>query len=380
MPWVAFYANFLWVMVLGLIGPSVPAIVNDLGISYSRAGFLFTALSAGSLFGTLFGGLVADRINRKVVFAISAGCLGIGLVLFGRSQGYTLLILFMFLMSLGGSPVGVIGQTIMLDMYPDKRERYLPFQTFFAALGNFAAPLIVALTVVLGLSWRWSFYDVSILAILLCVLALVVRYPTTGGTAHDRVPVRKIFSHGKVIVASVLVLFSVSVDIGFSYWLAEYFTSSLDVPLKLASAAVSIYLAGIITGRLSTPLFLKKAPPLRILQISLSFSCMVLLFYIFIPSTALKALSVYFYGLGVGPLFPLILAKGTEDYAGQSGSVSGIMFSFMSVGGMVFPFVFGALAQEFSIRSTYFVVLGILVSLVISISIWKRHLDPGRES
>ena len=380
MPWVAFYANFLWVMVLGLIGPSVPAIVKDLGISYSRAGFLFTALSAGSLFGTLFGGLVADRINRKVVFAISAACLGLGLLLFGRSEGYTLLILFMFLMSLGGSPVGVIGQTIMLDMYPEKRDRYLPFQTFFAALGNFAAPLIVAATVVMGLSWRWSFFEVSVLAVLLFVLALAARYPAAGGATHNRVPVRKILSHGKVIVASLLILFSVSVDIGFSYWLAEYFTSTLDVPLKLASAAVSIYLAGIITGRLSTPLFLKAAPPLRILQVSLSFSCLVLLFYIFVPSTPLKAVSVFFYGLGVGPLFPLILARGTEDYTGQSGSVSGILFSFMSVGGMVFPFVFGALAQEFSIRSTYFVVLGILVCLVISITFWKRHLDRSRES
>jgi len=136
MPWVAFYANFLWVMVLGLVGPSVPAIVNDLGTTYSRAGFLFTALSLGSLFGTLFGGVISDRVNRKVLFSLCALTLAAGLVLFGRSEGYVLLFIFMFLMSLGGSPVGVIGQTIMLDMFPGKREKYLPFQTFFAALAQ----------------------------------------------------------------------------------------------------------------------------------------------------------------------------------------------------------------------------------------------------
>ncbi len=36
MPYLAFAANFLWVLVLGLLGSSVPAILADLGIGYTR--------------------------------------------------------------------------------------------------------------------------------------------------------------------------------------------------------------------------------------------------------------------------------------------------------------------------------------------------------
>jgi hypothetical protein len=32
-PGLAFATNFLWVIVIGLLGPSMPAIVEDLGIS-----------------------------------------------------------------------------------------------------------------------------------------------------------------------------------------------------------------------------------------------------------------------------------------------------------------------------------------------------------
>jgi len=35
MPYLAFASNFLWVLVIGLLGPSVPAILADLGIGYT---------------------------------------------------------------------------------------------------------------------------------------------------------------------------------------------------------------------------------------------------------------------------------------------------------------------------------------------------------
>ena len=61
MPGLAFASNFLWVMVIGLLGPSLPAIVEDLGISYAQAGLFFTLLSLGSLFGASLGASASDR-------------------------------------------------------------------------------------------------------------------------------------------------------------------------------------------------------------------------------------------------------------------------------------------------------------------------------
>ena len=39
---IAFASNFLWVMVIGLLGPSLPSMISDLGMNYAQAGFLFT--------------------------------------------------------------------------------------------------------------------------------------------------------------------------------------------------------------------------------------------------------------------------------------------------------------------------------------------------
>ena len=59
---------------------------------------------------------------------------------------YALIALVIFLLSLMGSPIGAIGQSIMLGMFPAKRERYLSFMTFFGAVGSLLAPVIVSST------------------------------------------------------------------------------------------------------------------------------------------------------------------------------------------------------------------------------------------
>lgn len=70
MPYLSFASNFMWVMVIGLLGPSIPGIIMDLGISYTKAGLFFTLLSLGSLLGTPLGGFASDYLNRKFYTAV----------------------------------------------------------------------------------------------------------------------------------------------------------------------------------------------------------------------------------------------------------------------------------------------------------------------
>jgi MFS family permease len=79
MPYLAFAANFLSVMTIGLLGPAVPAMIQELLIGYARAGLFFTAGSLAYLFSTPLGGIASDTSNRKVLFAVIALLLALGL-------------------------------------------------------------------------------------------------------------------------------------------------------------------------------------------------------------------------------------------------------------------------------------------------------------
>jgi len=373
MPYVSFGANLLWVMVIGLLGPSVPVIGDSLGISYAQAGFLFTLLSLGSLFGSSAGAIASDSVNRKRLLASLCGLFAVGLICVGFAPGYVALCITVFGFSLFGSPIGSIGQSVMLDMHPNQRSRYMALQTLFAAVGSFIAPLLVAANIAGGLSWRWPFVETAAMVLVLTCIMMLVKIPNASADRSSRAPLRTIIRNPNMMIASVLVFLYVAVDLGFSYWLAEYFNTDLGVSLRLSSAAVSIFLIGMISGRLATSWLVKRVATKMILLFGLSLAVISLISFLLIPAVGAKALFACLYGLGIGPVFPLIVAKASEEYPMQSGAVTGLLFACMSLGGMVFPLLSGVLASAVGIERAYFLPLFILALIFTGLLIWIRR-------
>lgn len=368
MPALAFATNFMWVMVIGILGPSLPAMVADLGITYAQAGFFFTLLSLGSLIGTSLGAISSDSLPRKFLYGMCVLVLSLGLFALGFMPGYALIALVIFLLSLMGSPIGAIGQSIMLGMFPDKRERYLSFMTFFGAVGSLLAPVIVSLNFTAGLSWRWTFREVSVLALIVFVVLLATRIPRApeGGVRASFLTIAR---HRGVITAAVLIFLSVAVDLGFSYWLAQYFKSELHVSLRLSSSIVGVYLIGIIGGRVLVPVFLKRMSPRKNLVGGLAISLVALAAFILAPWIPAKIILCALYGFGIGPVFPLLVAQGTREFPKQAGAVTGVLYACMSLGGMVFPLLVGALAGRWGIGRAYIfcaIMVGVLLAAVLT--------------
>ena len=365
MPALAFATNFLWVMVIGILGPSLPGMVSGLGISYAQAGFFFTLLSLGSLIGTSLGAIGSDYLPRKVLYGSCVLLLSVGLFVLGFMPGYALIALVIFLLSMVGSPIGAIGQSIMLDMFPGKRERYLSFMTLFGALGSLLAPVIVSLNFSASLSWRWGFMETAVIALVVFVALLSIRIPqaTRAGT---RAKLRTIVRRRGVVVAAILIFLSVGADLGFSYWLAQYFKSELQVSLRLSSSIVGVYLVGIIGGRLLVPVLLKRMSPRWNLVGGLAVALAAIIAFILVPWVPAKIGLCALYGFGIGPVFPLLVAKGTREFPAQSGAVTGVLYACMSLGGMVFPLLVGALAGKWGIHYSYFFCAAVVFALLVA--------------
>jgi MFS family permease len=377
LPGLAFASNFLWVMVIGLLGPSLPAIVKDLGISYAQAGLFFTLLSLGSLFGASLGAWASDRAPRKALYGGCALCLALGLGVLGFMPSYALVALLVFLLSAAGSPLGSIGQSIMLGMAPGRRERNLSRFTTFGALGSFVAPILVSANFTAGLAWRFPFLETAALALALCIAIVAVPIPKAG-TPRGGVNAFTMLANRRVLATGVMIFFSVAIDLGFVYWLAEYFASELGVSLRLSSSVVGVYLVGVIAGRLLMPLFLKRLRPEALLPASLVLALGGILLFILVPGPAAKAALCALYGLGVGPVFPLLMARGSREFPDQSGAVSGILYSGVSLGGMVFPLLVGTLAESVGIaRSYWFCAAAVGALLVAALAAAARPSRPA---
>jgi predicted MFS family arabinose efflux permease len=375
MPYLAFASNFTWVMVIGLLGPSVPAIIQDLGISYSRAGLFFSMLSLGSLFGTLGSGFVSDVLNRKVLFFLIALLLAAGLAAVGLAPSYSLILVSIFFMSLFGAPAGTVGQSIMLDMFPERRERYIALQTMFAAVGSLTAPFLATLN---GPAWRWTFFEAGGLALLLMTAILIVRLPAAKARTLSLAGIGRVVRNPRVGTSALLIFLSVGPDLGFSFWLAEHFRAELGVPLRVSSAVVSLYLVGVISGRFVASRVVQRVPPRMLIQGGIGLSFVTLALFLTLPGIPPKLVLIPLYGLGVAPVFPLLMARGTETFPHQPGTVSGVLFGSVSLGGTVFPLLLGAVGTQLGIRRAYWVVGLILVVSLIAYR-WAERRFPRPE-
>jgi MFS transporter, FHS family, glucose/mannose:H+ symporter len=369
MPTLAFASNLIWVLVIGLLGPSLPAMVTDLGISYAQAGFFFTLLSLGSLFGTSLGAIGSDYLSRRTLYGGCVIATAVGLLVLGFMPSYALIALLIFLLSFTGSPMGAIGQSIMLDMFPTKREKYMSIFAFFGAMGSLVAPLIVSLNYSVSLSWRWPFVEVAALSAVLFLALLFVRMPKPKDVAR-REKLLTIARNRTVVIVSALIFASVGADLGFSYWLAEYFKSELHASLPLSSSVVGVYLAGIIAGRLLISVFLKRMSARANLAMGLGVALACIFPFILVRSVALKIVLCGLYGFGIGPLFPLLVAQGSREFPAQSGAVTGILYAALSLGGMVFPLVVGAIAGRVGIAGSYFFCAGVVAVLLVGVVSW----------
>jgi MFS family permease len=376
-PGLAFASNFLWVMVIGLLGPSLPAIVEELGISYAQAGLFFTLLSLGSLFGASLGASASDRAPRRALYAGCALCLALGLGVLGFMPGYALVALLVFAVSLAGSPLGSIGQSIMLGMAPERRERNLSRFTTFGALGSFVAPILVSANFSAGLAWRFPFLETAALALVLFVAILAVPIPAAGAP-RERAKALAMLANPRVLATGVMIFFSVAIDLGFVYWLAEYFAAELGVSLRLSSSVVGVYLVGVISGRLLMPLALKRLRPEALLPASLALALGGIILFILVAGPGAKAALCAVYGLGVGPVFPLLMARGSREFPEQSGAVTGILYAGVSLGGMAFPLLVGALAGKVGIARSYWFCAAAAAALLAAALASARSSRPAR--
>jgi MFS family permease len=99
------------------------------------------------------------------------------------------------------------------------------------------------------------------------------------------------------------------------------------------------------------------------------------------PWIPVKLVTLVLYGLGTAPVFPLLMARGTALYPDRPGTVSGVLFGSVSLGGMAFPLMLGAAASALGIRLTYIfvgvIILGLLIAVTATQSWWERAEGGG---
>jgi fucose permease len=373
--WLAYLMLALYAYFLNILGPITPFLKEELNLSYTISSLHFTAFAVGLLAAGLGGHLVIGRLGRwRSLWLGAVGmCLSALLLIAGHAPWLT--IGASFLMGLIGSLILVIVSSALSDQHGLFRAVALSEANSIASLISTAAPLMVGWFAQTQPGWRMSL-AVAASAPLLLGLGFGKAYPPAAAPpqpeprAADQ-PERQALPT-RFWVCWFAILLSVAVEFCMIFWSADYLENSLGMLKADAAQAVSLFLGGMILGRLAGSRLVQRFSTHAVLTAAIMTAGSGFLIFWLTRSLLPGLIGLFICGLGVASLYPLTLSLAIGSAGSNTVQASARATLASGTAILTLPLVLGRLADALGIRPAYGVILVLLVGVMLIVQLQKR--------
>ena len=328
--------------LVGWTGLLVPSLIRQIEPAFGQTdagiGVYFFVSALGSVVGSMGGGLLTERVGRRVVLTGAVSLLALGMAALATVPNWTLFLAaaIPFGVGMGGIDGGMNG--LVLDLYPAGRGRALNLLHLCFSLGALASPLVVGRVVDAGASWQAVILTSAIAAVPLAILFAVVRLPSGR---HEHAPGASAIRTGlalPLVLLAVAIALYVGSEIGVSNWLVRYLEAA---SLTLATSALALFWACLALGRLVSARLGDRFDHAWFAAISAMASAVALVVAVAVPSLGASIVLFGVVGFAFGPVYPLIMAVAGDRYPARSAAVSGFLAGIAVIGAIIYPPVMG---------------------------------------
>jgi fucose permease len=374
--WLTYAQLAVWAYFLYGFGPVVPLLREEQHTSRMIAGLHGTALAVGAVIAATVSPALARRIGRHRL--IWLGLAGISVSALGllAARPLPLTLGLVGFAALNGTFVvnGVVAG--LTDHHGAAGPASISEANALAAGIGLVAPLIVGASVSLGLGWRPG---LALLVAPVLVLGLFFgvrlpeRQPARAPGGHRTRPLPR--AYRLVLVC----LFATSaVELSLTLWVADALRGHANVSPAVATAAVSMLLAGMLAGRLTGGrLVLRFRPTLVLLgALAVSAAGFAVFWVATVPWLALAGLVIC--GVGVALHYPMGIGLAVAHSDGQPDLATARATYAIGIAFGVAPFGLGALGDRVGSHTAFLLVPAFLV-LSAAVAVWldRRALPPA---
>ncbi|MHB2166935.1 MFS transporter [Alsobacter sp. R-9] len=370
---VAYATAGYFTLVLNFIGPSLPHLRAELGLRYAEAALHTSAFAVGMMLCGLFGERIVARMGRRAAVWTGTAGMAVGMTLFAVAPGASVSVAGCFVMGLVGTLQLVVMPAVISERHGASRGIAFAEQNVLAYLGALVAPLAVAAAVGAG-SWRLAALAGWGAAIAMLLMFRGVVFPAAPpAPAAGTAPLPR-----RYWAFWTLLLLTVATEFCMTVWGPSYLETEVGLPRHLAVLAGAVFPLGMVAGRITGTLLMRRIPEDRFVvpSIALAFVGFMLFWKAPVPPLALAGLLVA--GLGVANLYPSGIAQALAA-AGPATATAAARASFGSgFAILVAPLALGALADHFGLALAYAVVPLLLAGGIVAFAAAREPV--GRDS
>ena len=354
------FVELLDELVDGALDASLPSIRTDLGLTYAQIGALFTVPALlGNLIEVPFG-LLADRGQRRRLVLAGGTVFTLAIIAMAGAQTYAVLLAaFVAYYPASGAFVS-ISQAVLVDTDPGRREALMARWTLAGSVGVVAGPVLYAVVLAAGGSWRIALGLVAALFVVGVAAARRAPIAETVTLETEQPPgwrdVAGALRRRTVLGALVLLDLADLLEDVLGIFLALYLVDVAGLDGSTAALAFAVWSgAGLVGDALAVPL-LDRFEGRRVVRAS---ACVATLLYaalLLVEPAPVKVVLLALLGASTAGWYAVLLARYYDTLPGRSG----VAVSVSSVAGIVsgvIPLALGLFAERFGLQPTMWLLL-----------------------
>ncbi len=367
------------------IGPTLPSLAEDFGISPQHIGWVITAFVIPIAIGTPISGILADRYGRKQILVPALLLFAIAGTIGALAPNFRTLIEFRFVQGVGAAPLESLALTLISDLYRGKLlTAAMAFNATSIGLSLAIYPLISGGLTTWG--WRYPFL-LPLLAIPLSFLVLfVLRIPQVSqserfelrtylGNIWRSINNRQVMGLLMAVVALFILLFGpyftyipllADAQLGASHFVIGIILASMALSLAFVSSQLALFARSLSEVTLIKASFIVYAVALIITP------AIHQVWLLFIPSML--------FGLAHGMVFPstqaLLGELAPQEYRAGFMAVNATV---LSLGQALGPILAGVMFTVWGMQGVFYssaifalVILIFLTFLLMKVSPFQR--------
>ncbi|HUQ08287.1 MAG TPA: MFS transporter [Kofleriaceae bacterium] len=321
---------------------SVGAAAIQESFSVSHQGLVGALLLAPGLAGIAFEPvifLLADRYSRRLFVAGGLAVMGLASAACALAPSSLMFTVAVSVSAVANSCGVELAQATLADAHAHDRARALARWTFFGAIGDVAAPVMVAGLALLGFGWRGGFAVMAVVLVAWSVLLARAPFPAPsaggcddgdddGDDGDEDGPALSLWASMRTAVANRRLL-GWLLATSLCDWLDEILVVLASVHLREHMGAGAIersliigaYVCGSLVGLAGLERALVRFAAHRIVVVCAAACAVLFALWLVAPTLWLSGALLALVGVAAAPLYPLTMAQSYAALPGRSGAV-----------------------------------------------------------
>jgi MFS family permease len=346
--WGAFGALFGFGFLNAVLGPTLPFLRAELGLTYLTGSLHQVAFAAGG--GT--AGLVAasglSPLSRRTT--IVAGLAGAGLAGLGIGFGphVAVTLAAAYVVSACATAALISLWAVLADVHAGHRAVAMTEGEIAVSLAGVATPLVLGVLAATALGWRSAFVAGAAVALAAASAAWAVGMP--GPSVPPDAPAEPP-TPGRGLPPTLVTIFAVvALEFVLSFWLASYLDDEVGFTAGRAASTVAVLYAAHLAGRVATSRLAHRWQPGRLILVALLVVVLGTPALLSAEVPWLVVVGIAVTGAGTGATFPLASALHVQGSPRGADGALGQTLTVAALAQIVGPLGAGALAQVADLR------------------------------